>query len=214
MKVSPVTGANTILQGNGILSPEALRVQKALDEFGLPLVVLELPDSTRTSQEAAAAIGCELGQIAKSMVFENRDSGEVILVIASGGNRVEVEQLQEIAVAPGQESCAQPPHTHDVSSRKKNIQPASQTQRSPVQNSHVGNSPFRLASPELVHEKTGFVVGGVPPVGHRNPLPTYIDADLEQYDEIWAAAGTAHAVFRLTPDELLMITRGVVVTIH
>jgi prolyl-tRNA editing enzyme YbaK/EbsC (Cys-tRNA(Pro) deacylase) len=60
---------------------------------------------------------------------------------------------------------------------------------------------------------TGFAIGGVPPVGHDNPLKIFIDDDLLQYDEIWAAAGTPHAVFKLTPDDLITITSGTVVSV-
>lgn len=204
MKVPPTTGSKTNLQRNKTLSSEALRVQKALDKFDLPLEVLELPNSTRTSQEAAEAIGCELGQIAKSMVFENRDTGEVILIIVSGSNRVEVERLGEMVDTTVGETRKQP-----------SVLQGSTVVEAPVEQiSQERNSSFRLASPKIVLEKTGFAVGGVPPVGHRNSLPTYIDRDLEQYDEIWAAAGTAHAVFRLTPEDLRKITGGAVVEVR
>jgi prolyl-tRNA editing enzyme YbaK/EbsC (Cys-tRNA(Pro) deacylase) len=60
---------------------------------------------------------------------------------------------------------------------------------------------------------TGFAIGGVPPVGHSEPLLTFVDQDLLQYDEIWAAAGTPNAVFRLTPHDLVRMTGGQVVRI-
>ena len=69
------------------------------------------------------------------------------------------------------------------------------------------------AGAALVREATGFAIGGVPPVGHPEPLPTYIDQDLMQYADIWAAAGTPNAVFRLTPADLVRITGGVVVKV-
>jgi prolyl-tRNA editing enzyme YbaK/EbsC (Cys-tRNA(Pro) deacylase) len=59
-----------------------------------------------------------------------------------------------------------------------------------------------------VRERTGFAIGGVAPVGHTEPLVVLIDQDLLSFDEIWAAAGTPYAVFRLTPRELLHITGG------
>ena len=71
--------------------------------------------------------------------------------------------------------------------------------------------PVRKASPEEVREATGFAIGGVPPLGHARPLRTLIDRDLLQYDEIWAAAGTPHAVFRTAPAQLLEMTQGEVV---
>lgn len=73
-----------------------------------------------------------------------------------------------------------------------------------------------VAKPDagFVREKTGFVIGGVAPVAHPEALTTYIDGDLLQYDEIWAAAGTPHAVFKLTPQQLRTLTAGEVVDIN
>ena len=59
-----------------------------------------------------------------------------------------------------------------------------------------------------MRERTGYAIGGVPPLAHREPLETIVDEDLLRYAEIWAAAGTPHSVFRLTPAELQLITRG------
>ena len=70
------------------LKKSAQRVQQALDAFGFALQVREFSASTRTSQEAADAIGCTIGQIAKSLIFKGKDSQSPILVIASGANRV------------------------------------------------------------------------------------------------------------------------------
>ncbi len=67
------------------------------------------------------------------------------------------------------------------------------------------------ADAERVKAATGFVIGGVAPVGHLEPLPTYIDADLMAYDRLWAAAGSPYAVFPVTPQELVRITAGQVV---
>ena len=69
------------------------------------------------------------------------------------------------------------------------------------------------ADADFVRQRTGFVIGGVPPVGHTEKLLTYIDEDLLQYAEIWAAAGTPNAVFRLTPEELVRMTGGQVVKV-
>ena len=67
------------------------------------------------------------------------------------------------------------------------------------------------AGAERVKAATGFTIGGVPPVGHSRPLPTYIDRDLLGYDLVWAAAGSPYAVFPVTPQELVRITSGWVV---
>ncbi len=154
------------------LSPSALKVQKALNDLGLSLEVVELPDSTRTSLEAAQALGCQVGQIAKSIVFRALTSSRPILVIASGPNRVD-ERIIAGLIGEG-----------------------------------IGK-----ADAEFVRQRTGFVIGGVPPVGHDEPLETFIDQDLFQYGDIWAAAGTPHAVFHLDPADLLRMTNGKVVRV-
>lgn len=73
--------------------------------------------------------------------------------------------------------------------------------------------PIGKADADFVRRHTGFVIGGVPPVGHPAAIETYIDEDLLQYDEIWAAAGTPYSVFRLTPKDLGKMGQGVVVRI-
>jgi prolyl-tRNA editing enzyme YbaK/EbsC (Cys-tRNA(Pro) deacylase) len=69
------------------------------------------------------------------------------------------------------------------------------------------------ADADYVRQRTGYAIGGVPPVGHVESLVCLIDEDLLQYDAIWAAAGTPRAVFRLTPGELQRITEGQVVSV-
>ena len=154
------------------LSQSALKVQKALNAFGLQLEVIELPASTRTSQEAAQAIGCQVGQIAKSIIFQALTSHRPVMVIASGPNRVN-EDVIEVLIGEA-----------------------------------IGK-----ADADFVRQRTGFVIGGVPPVGHIEHIETFIDQDLLQYSEIWAAAGTPHAVFCLTPDDLQRITDGMLVKV-
>ena len=73
--------------------------------------------------------------------------------------------------------------------------------------------PIEKADAQFVREHTGFAVGGVPPVGHAERLTTYIDEDLLQYEAIWAAAGTPHAVFQLTPLDLQAMTGGQIISI-
>ena len=156
---------------SSMLSASAQKVQNVLKDCGVSCQV-ELPVSTRTAQEAADAIGCQSGQIAKSLVFKAKQSHKPILVIVSGANRVNEKKLKTL----------------------------------------VGEK-IKKADAEFVQEKTGFAIGGVPPVGHREPLETYIDEELLQYEEIWAAAGTPHAIFKLTPTELQKIVRGRVVSV-
>jgi prolyl-tRNA editing enzyme YbaK/EbsC (Cys-tRNA(Pro) deacylase) len=68
--------------------------------------------------------------------------------------------------------------------------------------------PIDRADADFVREQTGFAIGGVPPLGHRQPLVTFLDDDLRQYQELWAAAGSPTAVFRLTPGDLENMTGG------
>jgi prolyl-tRNA editing enzyme YbaK/EbsC (Cys-tRNA(Pro) deacylase) len=154
------------------LKPSAQKVQQALKARGLSCEVVQMDTTTRSAGDAARAVGCEVGQIVKSLVFEGRQSHRPILVVASGVNRVNENSLGR----------------------------------------HV-SEPVKMAKADYVREKTGFAIGGVPPVGHRNQLNTFIDEDLLQYAEIWAAAGTPHAVFKLTPDQLKMITNGTVISV-
>jgi Cys-tRNA(Pro) deacylase len=63
---------------------------------------------------------------------------------------------------------------------------------------------------DTVREATGYPVGGVPPFGHREPLRIFIDEDLLEYEELWAAAGTPHTNFSVTPHELVRATGGTV----
>lgn len=150
----------------------AERVRDCLAEFGLDPEVREFPTSTRTAQQAAEAIGCEVAQIAKSLIFRTT-AGNAVLVIASGRNRVDEHK---IAAALGE--------------------------------------PIGKADAEFVRRATGFAIGGVPPVGHLHPLRTLIDRTLFDHAEIWAAAGTPNAVFRLAPGTLRRITDGTVADIE
>jgi len=154
------------------LSASAQKVQDALAELGFSLQVVELPASTRTAVEAAQAVGCQVGQIVKSLVFRALKSDRPILMVASGSNRV----------------------NEGVIAR------------------HIGE-PLGKADASFVRERTGFVIGGVPPVGHREILETFIDQDLMQYSQIWAAAGTPQAVFELSPENLVRMTAGKLIKI-
>lgn len=69
------------------------------------------------------------------------------------------------------------------------------------------------ADANFVREVTGYAIGGVPPIAHAQPMETYLDEDLLQYDLIWAAAGTPNAVFELTPGDLQKMTGGKVASI-
>jgi len=82
------------------LSQSAKKVQAALKEMGLNCQVVELPASTRTAVEAAQAIGCQVGQIVKSLIFKGGETNRPIMVIASGANRVDESRLAELVDEP------------------------------------------------------------------------------------------------------------------
>lgn len=75
------------------LSASAKRVQDALHSFGVDCRVKELGESTRTAVDAANAVGCEVGQIVKSLVFRGKESGKAVFVVASGANMVNEKAL-------------------------------------------------------------------------------------------------------------------------
>ena len=77
---------------------------------------------------------------------------------------------------------------------------------------HAGE-PLAKASAEFVRDATGYVIGGVPPVGFPQPIETWIDEALLQFEEVWAAAGTPFAVFSLDPQVLPALTGGQLVAI-
>jgi prolyl-tRNA editing enzyme YbaK/EbsC (Cys-tRNA(Pro) deacylase) len=70
--------------------------------------------------------------------------------------------------------------------------------------------PIVRATADQVRQLTGFAIGGVPPIGHTQPLTTLVDRDLLQYDEVWAAAGTPNMVFSISPVDLVRISNGLV----
>lgn len=81
------------------MSKSLKRVRRALEEAGIPAEIQELGE-TRTAEQAAAAAGCELDQIAKSIIFRGEDSGEAILFLTAGGNRVDADKASALAGEP------------------------------------------------------------------------------------------------------------------
>lgn len=73
--------------------------------------------------------------------------------------------------------------------------------------------PIARVDADRARRDTGFAIGGVPPLGHARPLPIYVDRDLLQYDEVWAAAGTPNAVFPISPAELVRVSGGIVANV-
>jgi len=74
--------------------------------------------------------------------------------------------------------------------------------------------PVEMAKASYVRQQTGYSIGGVPPIGHHSPIDTYVDEHLLEFPFVWAAAGTPHSVFQISPDELVRITNGVVIKIN
>jgi prolyl-tRNA editing enzyme YbaK/EbsC (Cys-tRNA(Pro) deacylase) len=70
------------------------------------------------------------------------------------------------------------------------------------------------AGADFARQHTGFAIGGVPPVGHAAVIETYVDEDLLQYEEVWAAAGTPHAVFPIRPADLVRASGGKVAVLR
>jgi prolyl-tRNA editing enzyme YbaK/EbsC (Cys-tRNA(Pro) deacylase) len=145
--------------------PAALRISELLRNAAIEPQVVEFEQPTRTSADAAAAIGCTVAEIAKSVVFRGKASHQAIVVVASGVNRV---SEQKVAAQVGEE--------------------------------------LGRADADFVRASTGYVIGGVAPIGHSQPVKLVLDQDLRQFTKIWAAGGTPHTVFPLTPDELRRVT--------
>lgn len=82
------------------LPASSLRVQEALAERGVQSAIVYLERAARTSAEAAAAVGCRVDQIAKSLVFRGATSGRPLLVIASGANRVDETRVASVVGEP------------------------------------------------------------------------------------------------------------------
>lgn len=150
------------------IHPNVARVVEAAAQRGLTIQPRQFPEGTKTALDAAAAIGVDVGQIVKSLIFAV--DGNVVLAYVSGANQLDEKKL---AAAAGGTKCAR-------------------------------------VDADVVREATGFPIGGVPPFGHRTHLRVFIDPDLLQYDEVWAAAGTWHDVFGIEPRELVEASEGLV----
>ena len=142
----------------------ARRVAAKLAELGHPHDVVMLPVTGRTAADAATALGVELGQIAKSIVFRRRSDDKAVLVVTSGDLRVDEKKVSALVGALGR------------------------------------------ADADFVKASTGFSIGGVAPVAHRTPPVIVVDRELFRFGQVWAAAGHPHAVFPLSPDELVALT--------
>jgi prolyl-tRNA editing enzyme YbaK/EbsC (Cys-tRNA(Pro) deacylase) len=166
--------ASCILAAVTDLQPPPSSVQRVVDAAarkGVTLDVRTFPESTHTAADAAAAVGVELGQIVKSLVFvapATDGSAEPILCLVSGPNRVDLARLAAVTGAP------------DV----------------------------RRATAAEAREVTGFVIGGIPPIGHPRAIRVVMDPDLGRFETVWAAAGTPTAVFPVAPGTLRMLANA------
>jgi prolyl-tRNA editing enzyme YbaK/EbsC (Cys-tRNA(Pro) deacylase) len=153
-------------QDGGVTSIPAgvQRVAATLADLDHPHEVVMLPVTGRTAADAAAALGVELGQIAKSIVFRRLSDDAAVLVVTSGDLRVDEKKVAAL----------------------------------------VGD--LGRADADFVKAATGFSIGGVSPVGHTTAPVILVDRELFRFEQIWAAAGHPHAVFPLSPSELVELT--------
>ena len=152
--------------------PNVVRVVEAGRALGIDIVPRRFPDGTKTALDAATAIGVDVGQIVKSLVFAV--DGEIVMAYVSGSNQLDETKL---AVAAGGARCSR-------------------------------------VDADAVRAATGFPIGGVPPLGLATQLRIFIDPDLLLYGEVWAAAGTWHDVFPISPSDLVSASHGVVVELR
>ena len=144
--------------------PSITRFRAELESRGGRGRIVVLPGSVHTAALAAEALGCGVGAIANSLLFDA--DGKPVLILTSGAHRGDTGKVAGL----------------------------------------LGITTLRRASPDFVREHTGQVIGGVSPIAHPAPVPTYLDPTLRRYDEIWAAAGHPAAVFSTTYDELVALT--------
>ena len=155
------------------LQKSAQSIQQTLDARGLGLQVIQLTETARTANDAAAALKCDVAQIVKSLIFKTANSNKPVLVLVSGPNRVNEKAVE----------------------------------------TQIGE-PIVKADANFTEEVTGFAIGGIPPLGHKKQIEhILIDEDLLKYPDLWAAAGTPHAVFNLRAADLQPLTNGKVISI-
>ncbi len=148
------------------------KVIEAFKEENINIEILNLDVSTKTSQEAADAVNCDIKQIAKSIVFFESTKNKLVQIFVSGPNRVNFESFQN------------------------------QT-----------NLMIEKADADYVRENTGFAIGGVAPLGHKNSPLYFMDNTLVEFEEVWCAAGTPSSLFKLKTEDLLRVTEAKIVNI-
>jgi prolyl-tRNA editing enzyme YbaK/EbsC (Cys-tRNA(Pro) deacylase) len=157
--------------------PAIERVRAAAAQRGVEIEVVTFDDSTHTAQEAAAAIGVELGQIVKSLVFvapldlaSDEAGTEPLIALVRGTDRVDIGKLVSV----------------------------------------TGKARIRRATAREASDATGYTIGGIPPFGHRQRISVVMDPGLDAYPVVWAAAGTATAVFAIAPATLALLSDALV----
>ena len=150
------------------MSRSLARVRAALTAAGVDVEPLEMPAETRTAEQAAAAAGCGLDAIVKSILFQGT-SGRLFLFLTAGGNLV-----------------------------------------NPAKSAALAGEALSRAEVEVVRAVTGFAIGGVAPLGHLTPCPTFADPRLLDFAEVWAAAGTPRHLFRAAPQDLVRATGAII----
>jgi prolyl-tRNA editing enzyme YbaK/EbsC (Cys-tRNA(Pro) deacylase) len=150
---------------------------RAEERYGLEIEVHEFEEGTKTAADAADAVGCDVAQIASSIVMladgaataasperaDGQADGEPVVVVTSGANRVDEDRVAEI----------------------------------------LGIEEVEMADSETIRETLGWSIGGVPPICHETDVPVLFDETLAGFDVVWAAAGTPDAVFPIDPDRLV-----------
>ncbi|NRP12096.1 hypothetical protein XMM379_002019 [Aliiroseovarius sp. xm-m-379] len=144
------------------MSKSLKRVRAALETHGIAVEIKEMAESTRTAQEAAAAAGCALDQIVKSIMFRGENSGNLFLFLTAGGNQVCADKATALA-----------------------------------------GEPLGKADARLIRDQSGFAIGGVSPVGHLTPIRAFCDPRLNEFDLVWAAAGTPRHIFAAPPADVI-----------
>jgi len=158
------------VEGGGVSTAGVARFLAAVEPLGLHPEIREFDESTHTAAEAAAAIGCEVAAIVKSLVFQA--DGAPLLVLASGPNRVDTAALgTRLGAAIGK------------------------------------------ADADAVKAASGYSIGGVPPLGLVTPMRTVFDETLLALPLVWAAAGSATAVFAIEPGDLVRLSGAEVLPI-
>ena len=146
-------------------------VRKFLASHSSEAQIHAFAESTENAFLAAEALGVELGQIVKSVLF--LADGEPVLILMSGDMNSDTKKLKKL----------------------------------------LGARKIRIADSDTVLAVTGYQVGAVPPVAHRQAMPTYIDKSLKRFSQIYPSAGTTSTMFVTTFEQLLKLTEAYILDV-